>query len=235
MVPPSLPSKPAPPAPWQCCHPSCWSPVDCQINLSEITDSCLQPKHTNMAGPCQSSAQTRRSLWRVVMPGWNTKKKGNAKKEENKNRNTTATTRAAAVEVKIAPECKLLRIFPFLFQIALQIAAIWKLSTAYQALSTFTTHFCEISTENFSSSNWQTSVFCLHGPHTHRHLHTEYVFLFTHTHTHLYRGKQGARRTLCCAARRIRNFADNGKGNRRKPIAKKREENKKLEKVFDWA
>lgn len=51
------------------------------------------------------------------------------KKEDNKNPNTTATattTRgaAAAVEVKIAPECKLLRIFPFLFQIALQIAAI---------------------------------------------------------------------------------------------------------------
>lgn len=52
------------------------------------------------------------------------------KKEDNKNPNTTATTAAttsrgaAAVEVKIAPECKLLRIFPFLFQIALQIAAI---------------------------------------------------------------------------------------------------------------
>lgn len=57
------------------------------------------------------------------------KKKEMPKKEENKNPNTTTatTTRrstAAAVEVKIAPECKLLRIFPFLFQIALQIAAI---------------------------------------------------------------------------------------------------------------
>lgn len=147
------------------------------------------------------------------------------KKEDNKNPNTTATTTrgaAAAVEVKIAPECKLLRIFPFLFQIALQIAAIWKLSTAYQALSTFTTHFCEISTQNFSSSNWQTSVFCLHRTHTHTDTYKQSTY--THTETHWCEGKQGARRTVCCAARRIRNFADNGKGKRRKKNGRRRKQ-----------
>lgn len=43
---PASASAPQPPA---AAYPLHWPPVDCQINLSEITDSCLQPKHTNMA------------------------------------------------------------------------------------------------------------------------------------------------------------------------------------------